>query len=135
MPAVARFGLILMLLFGLVLATPVVCVCGPTDHGGQALHSLLPHTHEHPHDQHAAVDTVASDDVVLELRAASVSPQTGAGAGALAASGAIGLTLAQPWQLVPTTGGRMWPSSALAPAEPLFEPPGPPPRQTLGSIG
>ncbi|MCC7369462.1 MAG: hypothetical protein IT306_13625 [Chloroflexi bacterium] len=148
--ATPRASFVAVLLVGLVFTTPVVCVCGPGDHGGQALHSLLPHSHEHvasastypaeagPH-QHGGVaeqaDTAAdgrtdglADDPAP--RTARVTAQSGSAAGSLTTAGAIGLAFAQPW-LVPQTGGERLPLlTLLAPPTPLFEPPGPPPRQT-----
>ena len=89
-----RIGLIIVLLLGLVISTPVVCVCGPADHGGQALHSLLPHTHEHPHDLAdeplGAERAAVADAFGADVRAPGVTAQTGTGAVASSITGAIG---------------------------------------------
>ena len=146
-----RLGLVVILALGLVITTPVVCVCGPTDHGGQALHSLLPHSHDHPSataahahlaepsreqqvgEELGAADALPADSRPDDAPPPSMRAQTGASAGALAAGAvAIGLALAEPWQ-APTARGVavLAPSVAVPPGVDLG-PAGPPPRVVLG---
>ncbi|MGE3270254.1 MAG: hypothetical protein AB7P40_15990 [Chloroflexota bacterium] len=128
----SRLGVVVVLLLGLVISTPVSCVCGPADHGDLALHSLLPHTHQHPATPIAEGLAAGAEEVVdafgADVRVPGLRAQTGMGGIAAAISGAIGLTLVTPWAIVPAPAGSLRLAHAPAPMAPHYQPPGPPPR-------
>jgi len=136
----SRLFLVAVLLFGLVMTTPVLCVCDPDDHGGMALHSLLPHAHgpadaaQHPHGPADAAQhphdgaEVPADGHADGRQSPAVTAQTGTGAASLATVGAVGLALSPPWQIEPTMLGRLAPPLLLAPRSHARPPLGPPPR-------
>lgn len=125
-----RAGLIAILLVGLTVTTPVTCVCAPAEHGGMAIHPLFPHTHPSDaadHEPHHASATSAGEDVALGTSSPNIAAQSGASAASLA-SGAISMSVASPWRMIPMVLGPTWTPPLPVPMDMRRPPPGPPPR-------
>lgn len=124
-----------MLLSGLVVTTPVLCVCDPAEHGGMAVHSLLPHSHvsageqshDHQHDHGDDVSMLAGHDD-YEVRMPVVTAQYGGAVAALGLGGAVHLTVTPPFRLLSLPSGWLRVLPDLAPDEHRRAPLGPPPR-------
>ncbi|MFN8632980.1 MAG: hypothetical protein U0893_03930 [Chloroflexota bacterium] len=125
-----RIGLIAVLLVGLAVTTPVVCICAPSDHVGIAVHPLFPHTHESdiPHPGHVEAGSESEEDRSYAPSAPSLTVQFGAGTSPFATGSAVDLGVTPPWRITLMLLGR----ASVPPIVPVLgdrrPPPGPPPR-------
>lgn len=124
--------MIAVLLVGLAVTTPVVCICMPSDHAGVAIHPLFPHTHPSDagrtgHDDHDSAHG-ASLDVQDGKPLPSVRAEAGSGAASPLAVGALSLAMMHPWTMHMGVVGQAWAPLVRAPLSIARPPQSPPPR-------
>ena len=122
--------MIAVLLVGLAVTTPVVCICVPSDHAGVAIHPLFPHTHpsdigatasDDHDDAHGSARDFQDGKPLPSLRA-----EAGSGAASPLAAGALSLSMMHPWTMSMGVVGEAWTPLVRTPRS-IARPPQPPP--------